>query len=178
MNTTLVVACMLSLLLASAPAPAQPGPLRFPTISTEALDRSKVVLPDSATGSVTFLCLAFRRQDQNQISTWLEPVEREFGGRPGFRFYEIPMMGTSIRGATRWFINTAMAAVIPKAKRRWFAPYYGDSQPIAAELGITDRTLIHLFVLDRNGLVRHRVSGPATAASLAALIAAADSIAR
>ena len=160
------------------PAPAQAGPVRFPTISTEALDRSKVVLPDLASGSVTFVCLAFRRQDQDQISTWLEPLEREFGGRPCFRFYEIPMMGTSIRGAARWFINSAMAAVIPRDKRRWFAPYYSDFRPIAAELGITDRTLIHLFLLDQAGLVRLRFSGPATAASLAALIAEADSLAR
>jgi hypothetical protein len=160
------------------PAPAQAGPVRFPTISTEALDRSKVVLPDSASGSVTFVYLAFRRQDQGQISTWLEPLEREFGGRPGFRFYEIPMMGTSIRGAARGFINSAMATVIPRDKRRWFAPYYGDFRPIATELGITDRTRIHLFLLDQAGLVRFRFSGPATAVSLAALIAAADSLAR
>jgi hypothetical protein len=175
-NTTAAAALLLALLVASAPA--QPDPVRFPTFSTEALDRSRVVLPDSAKGSVTVVCLAFRRQDQSQISTWLGPVEREFGGRPGFRFYEVPMMGTSIRGAARWFINTAMAAVIPRAKRRWFAPYYGDFRPIANELGITDRTRIHLFVLDRDGFIRHRASGPATAASLAALIAATDSLAR
>ena len=142
---------------------------RLPRIETRAFDGRQLVLPESATGSITLVGLGYKRESQDDLSSWLLQFGKEYRPEDGFRAYEIPMMGKRIPGVLRGIINTAMRNVIPRDKRRWFAPYYGDIDAYSRQLGITDREKVHMLLLDRTGAVRWRTSGRADSSRLSEL---------
>lgn len=142
---------------------------RLPRLEAKAFDGSTLVLPDSGLGSITLVGLGYKRELQDDLSSWLLRFGREYRPENGFRGYEIPMMGRRIPGVLRGVINAAMRNVIPKDKRRWFAPYYGDIDAYSRQLGITDREKVHMLLLDRSGVVRWQAAGRADSTRFAAL---------
>jgi hypothetical protein len=152
----------------TTPSDANVGP-GLPRLEAKAFDGRPLVLPDSAAGSITLVGLGYKRESQDDLSSWLLQFGKEYRPEDGFRAYEIPMMGKRIPGVLRGIINTAMRNVIPRDKRRWFAPYYGDIDDYSRQLAITDREKVHMLLLDRAGTVRWQTAGRADSSRLAEL---------
>jgi hypothetical protein len=145
---------------------------QFPRLEVEALDRTMVVLPDSAGGFVTLLGFAFRMTLQNDLSKWLLAYADEFGGDSLFRAYEVPMMGNS--GAVRFLrgaIDRGMRRSIPEHQHRFVLPVYADYRKFEAKLGMGNHGLVHMFLLDRQGRIRWRGQGPPSEGELVTLFA-------
>ncbi len=143
--------------------------VKLPRLEATALDGSRLVLPDSVAASITLVGFGYQRQSQGDIDSWLQPFRREYMPAEGFRACEVPMMGPSIPGLLRGVINAAMRNGIPLQERRWVAPFYGDIDDYSMRLGVTDRTLVQVFLLDGSGVVRWHSSGRADSTGLAGL---------
>ena len=148
---------------------------RFPAFSADALDGTPTALPDSAAGKITLIVMAFRRESQSQLDSWLEPFAARYKGSSEHVFYELPMISTA------WMfmapvINSGMRAGIPRQKHGNVVTFYGNYDRYLEALAITDRELGYAFVLDRAGTIRWRSQGYATPETLTAMFAAVDAL--
>jgi hypothetical protein len=143
--------------------------VKLPRLEATALDGSRLVLPDSTAANITLVGFGYQRQSQDDLASWLDPFRREYASADGFRACEVPMMGPSIPGLLRGVINSAMRNATPIERRRWVAPFYGDINDYSRRLGVTDRSRVHIFLLDGSGVVRWHASGRADSTGLAGL---------
>jgi hypothetical protein len=163
---------IIGLLLASIVAiavPAQQAGMtsmgKFPALKSETLEKRAVQLPQDFQGERNLLFIAFEREQQKDIDTWLTQMKRYADRDKGFRYYEIPTIEKTNR-LMRWFINTGMRNGIPdkKARERTITLYI-DKEPFKKSLQIPDEKKIYAIVVDRLGNVLWRATGPYNEAS-------------
>lgn len=147
--------------------------MSFPQLAARDLGGREVALPAGLPGEWNVVIVAFRRQQQGLVDSWVPWLEERAATIPGLRFAEVPAIGLRWQPA-RPVIDGGMAAAIPDQQtRRRTLTVYTDLRRITEPLGIGDRGTIWLFLVDRVGQVRWRGSGgwdAATAASLAAAL--------
>jgi hypothetical protein len=131
----------------------------FPMLSGKALDGSSVTLPQDTLGFVTLIAIAFPWNVQGMIDSWTGPLFRDFGGDLQMRVYEIPMISPVNWLKAKW-IERGMRSGIAVDRHPFVIPYYGDRKPYVLALDIDDPALVHLFLLDRQGNIRWKGSGP------------------
>ncbi len=147
----------------------------FPQLAARDLDGREVTLPAGLPGGRNVVLIAFRRNQQNLVDSWVPWLEQRAATDPGLRFVEIPAIGLQWEPA-RAAIDGGMAAAIrDEAVRRRTLTVYTDVRRVTAPLGIDDRSTIWLCLVDRAGRVAWRGSGGfdhATAAALDTALAA------
>ena len=149
----------------------------FPQLAARDLSGREVTLPAGLPGERNVVLIAFRRDQQKLVDTWVPWLEQRAAADRGLRFVELPAIGLQWAPA-RPAIDGGMAAAIgDEAVRRRTLTVYTDVRRVTAPLGIEDRSTIWLFLVDRAGRVRWRGSGglnPATAAALDAVLGTAS----
>lgn len=157
------------MLVTHAPLSAQDTPhasnsligTKFAEISSQTLAGTTIILPDDARGKITLITIAFKHGTQQQLDSWLNPFSEEFGTRPGFTFYEIPMLTADVKPFA-FRIDSGMRSGIPEEKHKNVMTYYGDYAEYMRLLHIDDVTLGYAFLLDREGIIRWHGEGFAT----------------
>jgi hypothetical protein len=134
---------------------------KFAQISSETLAGTTIILPDDARGKITLITIAFQHGTQEQLDSWLSPFSEEFGTRPGFTFYEIPMLSADVKPFA-FRIDSGMRSGIPEEKHNNVMTYYGDYAEYMRLLHIDDVTLGYAFLLDQEGIIRWHGEGFAT----------------
>lgn len=131
----------------------------FPVIQARNLEGLDVELPAAFIGDCNIIAVAFQRNHQALVDSWVPWFEQQAAVDPGLRFYELPTIGR-IWAPVRRFIDGGMAAAIrePKILQRTFT-IYGDVDRVTRPLGIEDRSTISMFCVDRSGQVLWRGSG-------------------
>jgi hypothetical protein len=146
----------------------------FPRLTARDLDGREVMLPAGLPGDWNVVIIAFRRQHQELVDSWVPWLEERAAAIPGLRFAELPAIGLQWQPA-RPVIDGGMAAAIrDQQTRRRTLTVYTDLRRVTASLGIGDRSTIWLFLVDRAGHVRWHGSGgwdAAVAAELAGKLA-------
>jgi len=144
----------------------------FPRLAARDLDGREVALPAGLPGEWTIVIVAFRREQQELVDSWVPWLEQRAAADPRLRFVELPAIGLQWQPA-RPVIDGGMAAAIRDQKtRRRTLTVYTDIRRVTVPLSICDRNTIWLFLVDRAGQVRWRGSGGHDAATAAALTAA------
>jgi hypothetical protein len=133
---------------------------RFPEVKDDSLANTPVTLPDSARGKVTLVTVAFLRESQSQLDSWLDPFFEKYGSNPKYTFYEVPMLSRGYK-FMRFMIDGGMRAGIPQAKHKNVVTMYGDIEKYMKELSL-DLRYGYAFLLDREGVIRWQGQGYAT----------------
>jgi hypothetical protein len=133
---------------------------RFPEVKDDSLANTPVTLPDSARGKVTLITVAFLRESQPQLDSWLNPFFEKYGSNPKYTFYEVPMLSRGYK-FMRFMIDGGMRAGIPQAKHKNVVTMYGDIEKYMKELNL-DLRYGYAFLLDREGVIRWQGQGYAT----------------
>jgi len=103
--------------------------------------------------------IAFRRDQQRLVDSWVPWLEQRAAADPGLRFAELPALGLRWEPA-RPAIDGGMAAAIRgQAVRRRTLTVYTDLRRVTVPLGIDDRSTTWLCLMDRAGRVAWRGSG-------------------
>ena len=134
---------------------------KFPKISSETLARTEIILPEEAQDKIALITIAFKHGTQQQLDTWLNPFLEAFGTKPGFVFYEIPMLSSVVK-LFAFRIDGGMRAGIPEEKHKNVMTFYGNYTKYTRQLHIDDLTLGYAFLLDREGIIRWHGEGFAT----------------
>ncbi len=133
----------------------------FPELKAETLSGIDMKYPDDVRGKVTLILMAFKRETQQKIDSWLEPFSKTFENDTSVQFFEIPML------ARYWvvmspIIDGGMRSGIPKQKHGNVTTFYGDVNKYCKLLSIEDKSDGYVFLLDKNGVIQWRSNGFAT----------------
>jgi len=131
----------------------------FPSLRARNLEGLDVDLPAAFSGDRNIVVVAFLRNHQTLVDSWVPWFEQQAASDSGLRFYELPTLGR-IWAPVRRFIDGGMAAAIrePVILQRTFT-IYGDLDRVTEPLAIYDRSTIAVFCVDRLGQVLWRGAG-------------------
>jgi hypothetical protein len=137
----------------------QIGSLKFPDVETSNLEGRKYSLPHDFESERNLVLIAFEREQQKDVDTWLRESSRLEQFDPAMRIYELPTIAR-LDPFRRWFINTGMRHGIPdrKARERTLTLYL-DKIAFRRSLKIETEKQIHAMLVDRSGSVLWRSEG-------------------
>ena len=146
------------------PAAGAEGPktAQFPKVSGSNLEGKKYQLPGDFEGELNIAIVAFKREHQTNVDTWIPDAKKLCARFGNLRYYEIP---TIYRGNPlfRWWLDTAMNSGIPDKKAREATiTLYLDKPEFRAALDIPDEDSIHVFLVNKSGKVMWRGKGDCT----------------
>lgn len=136
----------------------------FPPVKASNLDKREFSLPEEFEGVRNLVLIAFERQQQKDVDTWLQKLDRFENLDPAFRYYELPTIERP-SAFMRWFIDSGMRRGIPdqKARERTITLYL-DKKAFCEALLIADQKKIYAFLIDRSGRVMWKAEGAFDAA--------------
>ncbi len=150
--------------------------LKFPAISGESLAGQTINLPQAASGKVTLILIALKRDSIPKLDPWMKAYADAFSAKKNFAFYKIPMMKSSFAKQISAMINGKMRKDNPKDLHDKIVTYYGPIDEYLKILKIDDEEQGYVFLLDKNGMVKWRATGTADQNSIKSLIDAANKI--
>jgi len=138
------------------------GARRFPEIQARSLEREHYDLPAEFEGRRNVAVVAFRREQQQLVDTWLPFLLALEAEHDDLRVYEIPTISRRWAPA-RWFIDGGMAVGI--ADRQACArtlTSYTDVGHVQRALGLRDDTTIATVLTGRDGRITWMTTGAFT----------------
>lgn len=147
---------------------------KFPNVTAFSLAGTKESIPESCRGKVTLITVAFLRESQGQLDSWLNPFYERFGNDPRFMFYEIPMISSGYK-FMKMIIDGGMRAGLPSFKHKHVVTMYGDVKKYLSELSLDPR-YGYAFLVDQDGVIRFQAFGYATQQQLQDLTRLAESL--
>ena len=127
--------------------------LPFPRLSAKDLFGAEAITPDCFGAEPAIVLVAFRRQQQAQVDSWLPWLEHEH-----LRFFEMPCIARAF-APFRPLIDGGMAAGVgtDEARGRTLT-YYGDLRKVTGLLEIRNRSEITVLAVE-GGTVTGRATG-------------------
>lgn len=116
-------------------------------------------LPAGFAGEQNIVLVAFRREQQAAVDSWIAWYTSVAADHPGLRVYEVPVI------ATRWSPGRAMIdggmarAVATGEARRRTLTVYGDVRRVTDGLGIERTSEVTVILVDSAGRVTWRTTG-------------------
>jgi len=168
---SLILALLCSLPLSlGAQQPKQPV---FPPVTSFSLDKQKVSLPGGLEGQIDLLLLSFKEEQQADVSSWLPAAQALQHLNFQFRYYQIPVADKE-NFIFRWWESSSMRSDQSDPETwHWIVPIWVDRRQFFQALDIPNDKQIVLVLVDRQGHVLWRTTGPMTADKRAALMNAA-----
>ena len=146
--------------------------LRFPRLAARDLEGRARALPGDFAGTSNLAVVAFRREQQPMVDSWIAWFETVAARHPGVRCYEVPVLSTRWSPARR-FIDGGMAQAVRESEaRRRTLTVYTDVRRVTDALAIDDTGTVTVLLVGSDGRLRWRATGPATEQASAALLGA------
>ncbi len=128
----------------------------FPKIEGESLSGKEVTLPDDAEGEAILVAVAFKREAQEMLDSWMNYFEELCEGKEA---YELPVIESSFWKVFSGFIDSGMKSGIPEEKHDSVVTHYGSASEFKETLEIEDKSLGYVFLLDEDGRVMFKGEG-------------------
>jgi hypothetical protein len=149
------------------------GKMQFPALKGTNLQGLEIDLPAGLQGKQRLVAVAFLREQQEDVDTWVAHLDELRKLHPEMTFYEVPMV---YKGSVffRFWLNNGMRAGIPdEQKRRSTITVYTDVVSFLKDVGAQSNREIQVFLLDEAGAIVGRTTGVYTQEKATALFAAA-----
>lgn len=131
----------------------------FPRYRSKNLNRQTVTVPDSLEGDPRLLIAAFEQWQQKLVDSWIPALDELEDTIPGFRYYELPVVGERSR-AFRFMLDNGMRAGIPSTTARGRTiTIYSSVKEFCDALRIPSTKTIWLYLIAREGAVTWEASG-------------------
>lgn len=139
--------------------------LTFPTVQADNLEGKTLRFPQDFAGTHNLVFVAFERNQQREVDTWVPLAKELMQKHPTLRTYEFPVIGKVI-GLARSFINNGMRRGIPDpATRATTVTIYSDKGAFMKPLGLKNQKKIYAFIVTPKGEVLWQAEGPRTESS-------------
>ena len=143
--------------------------VKFPHVVGIDLEGKEISLPTGLSGRRNLVAIAFEREHQPVVDTWIASVEPFLAQDPELRLYEVPTIYESSTLFRLWLNNGMRAGITDQVARRRTITVYVDREKFNAALSIPDTSDVHLLLLNAEGLITWRSTGSANDEKLAAL---------
>ena len=140
----------------------------FPKISGIDLDGKKQELPAVFKNKLNLVIVAFKREQQAEVDTWIKAIEPILKENPHLSFYEIPLI-YELSAFKRMWVNNGMRLGIPDeaARKRTITVYTNRKEFF--EITKMKEDKIYALLLDNNGKILWRKEGIADDKNLLSL---------
>jgi len=140
----------------------------FPKITGIDLDGKKQELPAAFKNKFNLVIVAFKREQQTEVDTWIKAIEPILKENSNLSFYEIPLI-YEISTIGRMWVNNGMRFGIPDevARKRTITVYTNREEFFR----ITDmkEDNIYALLIDANGKILWKSQGVANKTNIAAV---------
>jgi hypothetical protein len=145
----------------------------FPSVTSYSLDKQKITLPAELEGQIDLLLLSFKEEQQNDIDSWMPAAQAIQHSNFQFRYYELPVAEKE-NFIFRWWESSSMRSDQSDPETwHWIIPLWLDHRKFLADLDIPNDKQVVALLIDRQGHVVWRASGPMTPDKRTSLITAA-----
>lgn len=162
----LFAATLALLTLIATPVLAQ----SFPTLQSEDLNGRAVTLPADFPGDPTIVFIAYRRNQQPLVDSWVQTLGLD--PEIGAQFVELPVVGRGAKLIKSTIDNGMRSGITATALRARTITIYQSVRTVNDALGFSGRNTIRALVIRQNGEVLYATSGPVTPEKAKALAAA------
>jgi hypothetical protein len=145
---------------------------RFPPLTASTLSGRTLRLPEELGGALNVLLIAFAREQQAVVDTWLPRLAALRAAEPRLAYYGMPTLPRALRAVSPLIAGGMRAGIPDRAARDATVVLYVDVERFCTALGLPDPTRMHVVAVDQAGWVRWSGSGAWTAAQHDALAAA------
>jgi len=147
----------------------------FPPVTSYRLDKQKIALPGELEGQLDLLLLSFKEEQQSDIDSWLPAAQALQHTSFQFRYYEIPVAERE-NFLFRWWETSSMRSDQSDPEMlHWIIPLWVDRRKFFDDLTIPNDKQIVTLLIDRQGRIQWRTTGPMTPDKRTALMNAASS---
>jgi len=134
----------------------------FPEVRGSNLDGREFNLPKDFEGELNLVFIAFQREQQALVDSWVPLAKTLTARHEGLCYYELPTIYQA-NSLVRWFINNGMRRGIPDPHaRETTITLYIDKEPFRTALGISHEQTIYVLLVDAGGRVIWRNEGAHT----------------
>lgn len=151
--------CFTLTTLAAAQAPPE-----MPKISGDSFAGHKVALPDATAGKVGVLIFGFTKASKTPTAAWAKRIFAEFGSRPGFELYQLPVL-EDVPRLVRGMVTSGIKSGVPENQRDHFVPILQGEAELEKLVHYKEPDDAYLVVLNRDGKVVYQQHGALTDAS-------------
>lgn len=132
----------------------------FPKITGIDLEGKKQELPAVFKNKLNLVIVAFKREQQAEVDTWIKAAEPILKENPNLSFYEIPLI-YELSAFKRMWVNNGMRFGIPDelARKRTITVYTNRTEFF--EITQMKEEKIYALLLDSNGKILWRKDGVA-----------------
>lgn len=142
----------------------------FPRVEGTNLEGRRFVLPADFESDLNLVFIAFKREQQADVDSWLPFIRGRRLSERGVRVYELPTLNRSYRFMRRVIDGGMARGISERATREVTITLYIDKGPFKRALKITTEDAIVAVVVSRDGTVLWRAEGPFSEAAGASLI--------
>ncbi len=144
------------------------GAGQFPSLTGIDLHGQEREIPKSFRGELNIVAVAFQRQQQKDVDTWIPKIDAIIERSDVLKFYEIPII-YEVNMANRMFINNGMRAGIEddKARSRTITVY--TSREDFIKFMSMEEDDIYILLLNKDGEILWRHKGAYDADAFKAL---------
>ena len=146
--------------------------LQFPRVAARDLEGRARSLPDAFAGPWNLVIVAFRREQQAMVDTWIAWFDAISARYPTLQCYDVPVLSTRWSPA-RGLIDGGMARAVHEQEGRLRTlTVYTDVRRVLDALAIDDANTVTVLLVGANGRVRWRASGRVAEHAVSGLLAA------
>jgi hypothetical protein len=154
-------------------ASQSPKPAEFPSVTSYSLDKQKVTLPSGMEGQTDLLLLSFALEQKKDVESWLPTAQALQHIDFQFRYYQLPVAQRE-NFVFRWWETSSMRSdESDPVAWHWIVPLFVDRQKLLHDLDIPNEKQVVVLLVDRQGHILWRATGPITDDKRAALMTAA-----
>ncbi len=145
----------------------------FPPVTSYSLDKQKVNLPGGMEGQTDLLIVSFEPEQQKDVDSWMPAAQALQHTNFNFRYYQLPIFGRE-NFIFRWWETSSMRSdQTDPVTWHWIVPLFVDRQKFLHDLTIPNDKQVVVLLVDRQGHVLWRASGPMTEDKRQSLMTAA-----
>src|ERR1700736_6153546 len=144
---------------------------RFPPVAGEALDGTAFVAPRDLAVGRTVAMIGFVLEHRPEPESWVPYIDALVRSRSDVRARLFIGLGTP-KWLRRGILTAMKAAVQAPELRASTVPLFVDVEAVARSLGISDRAHLTLLLVEADGRITWRGSGPFSDAAGASLTSA------
>jgi hypothetical protein len=173
-NAARIILCLAALPLSYAVLSGDAQtPAVFPATLSYSLDKTKVNLPSDFEGKTNLLIISFEPEQQKDVDTWVPVASALQHTDFYFRWYRLPVSARE-NVIFRWWENSSMRSDETDPETwHWIIPLYVDKDGFRKALEIPNEHDVVVLLVDKQGHVIWRSSGPLNAQKRASLLAVA-----
>jgi hypothetical protein len=131
---------------------------QMPKIEGENFVGQKILLPDAAAGKVTVLIFGFTKSSKAPTSAWGDKLNADFGTRPDFTLYQLPVL-EDVPRLLRGMVISGIKKGVPENKREHFVPILQGEAELKSFVHYHEPDDAYLVVLGRTGEILSQIHG-------------------